>query len=68
MSEARETQPVGKQEKEGVEEDVGPAFKHGAEKAVDNFMVGGGHDLVVGKSTIVVLEWYWPGTGLVLAW
>lgn len=59
MREARETQPVGKQEKEGVEEDVGPAVEHGAEEAVEECMVSEEHGLVVGESTLVVLGWYW---------
>lgn len=59
MREAREAQPVGKQEKEGVKEDVGPAFEHGAKEAVEEFMVSEEHGLVVGESSVVVLRWYW---------
>lgn len=50
MREARETQPVGKQEKKGVEEDVGPALEHGAEEASEECMVSEEHGFVVGRA------------------
>ena len=57
LGEARETQPIGKAEEEGVEEDVGPAVEHGAEEAVDECMVGEEHGAVAREWIIVVSKW-----------
>lgn len=44
---------------EGVEKVVGAAFEYDAVEAVDDYMVGAQHILVVRERNIFVLEWHW---------